>query len=290
MTDKKHWYDRYYKLILLIPILILAASSIYLVTFYLANGDFILKDTTISGGTTVTLTQQVDEAALIEDLGNQFPDLHTRSITDISSGEVIATLISSSAPPEELKPALEDFLGYVLTGENSSIEFTGSGLSSGFYSQLLIAILISFVLMSIVVFFLFKKILPSMTIIFAVFANIIFSITLSDLFGLRISAAGIAAFLMLIGYSVDTDILLTSRVLRRLNDPLNERIFGAFKTGIFMTSTALVALLPAFFIITGLPDSFKQIFLITAFGLFADIINTWFFNASVLKWWMEAKK
>jgi len=34
-----------------------------------------------------------------------------------------------------------------------------------------------------------------------------------------------AAFLMLIGYSVDTDILLTSRVLKREGESLNKKIF-----------------------------------------------------------------
>ena len=40
-------------------------------------------------------------------------------------------------------------------------------------------------------------------------------LALIDFLGIEISAAGIAAFLMLIGYSVDTDILLTSRALKR---------------------------------------------------------------------------
>jgi len=106
---------------------------------------------------------------------------------------------------------------------------------------------------------------------------------------MKISAAGIAAFLMLIGYSVDTDILLTSRALKSKEGAVNTRIFRAFKTGIFMTLTALAAVLPAFFIVTGLPDSFRQIFLILAIGLCADILNTWLTNASIIKWYCEKK-
>ena len=94
---------------------------------------------------------------------------------------------------------------------------------------------------------------------------------------------------MLIGYSVDTDILLTTRALKKQEGTLNQRIYGAFKTGIFMTITALVAILPAFFIVTGLPDSFRQIFLILSLGLFADIINTWLTNASIIKWYCDKK-
>jgi len=115
-------------------------------------------------------------------------------------------------------------------------------------------------------------------------------LALVDYLGIKLSAAGIAAFLMLVGYSVDTDILLTTRVLKIKEGSLNQRIFGSFKTGIFMTTTALVAVLPAFLLLTSLPDSFRQIFIILSFGLLADIMNTWLTNVSIIKWYCEVKK
>ena len=145
-------------------------------------------------------------------------------------------------------------------------------------------------LMSIVVFFSFKTFIPSLAVIFAAFSDIVMPLALIDFLGIKISAAGISAFLMLIGYSVDTDILLTSRALRKKGGNLNQRIFGAFKTGSFMTLTALIAVLPAFFIISGLPDSFRQIFFILALGLFADLINTWLTNASIIKWYCVKRR
>jgi len=38
-----------------------------------------------------------------------------------------------------------------------------------------------------------------------------------------------------------------------------------------------------------LPDSFRQIFLILALGLSADIINTWLTNAGIIKWYCDKK-
>ena len=57
-----------------------------------------------------------------------------------------------------------------------------------------------------------------------------------------------------------------------------------------MTITGLIAVIPAFLIVTGLPDSFRQIFLILAVGLSADILNTWLTNASIIKWYAMHKK
>ncbi len=143
--------------------------------------------------------------------------------------------------------------------------------------------------MSITVFIIFRTFVPSIAVIFAAFGDIIMPLALIDFLGIRLSAAGIAAFLMLIGYSVDTDILLTTRALRTKGGNINQRIYRAFITGTFMTITALAAVLPAFFIVSGLPDSFRQIFLILALGLTADLINTWLTNASIIKWYCDRK-
>src|SRR3989344_3381172 len=285
------FYNKRYKLLLLIPVILILLSLVYLVRFNSINGDFIYKDSSLAGGTTLTISNvTVSVEDLKTFLQKDFSDFSIREIRDLASARLIALVIDTTAQPDLIKEKVEEFLGFELDESNSSIEFTGSSLSESFYRQLMIAIVISFVLISLVVFFLFKKVIRSIAIVVAVLGNIILPLALVNILGIKLSAAGIAAFLMLIGYSVDTDILLTSRVLKRNEGSVNQRIFGAFKTGIFITGTALIALLPAFFIVTGLPDSFRQIFLILSFGLCADIINTWLLNAAILKWYEERKK
>ena len=281
-------YDKYYKILLLIPVIILVISLIYLGIFYSKNGDFVYRDVSLTGGTSITINGEIDQNQL-EPLKEKFPDTSFTKLEDIASRKEIALVVESSASPEELKAGIESILGYELNEENSSTEFTGAALSQNFYRQLITALIISFVLMSIVIFILFKTFFPSVAVIFAVFADVMLPLAIVDIFEIKISAAGIAAFLMLIGYSVDTDILLTSRAIKSKEGTLNTRIFKAFKTGLFMTLTALAAVLPAFFIVTGLPDSFRQIFLILAIGLCADILNTWLTNASIIKWYCEKK-
>lgn len=286
---QKSWFDKYYKLLFGVPVIILLFSLIYLGFFFYEHNEFIIRDASLSGGTTITLNGEFDSKTLESSLKTQFSDITIRKLTEISTGKSNSVIIETSAKPEEIKPVLGEILGYNLTSENSNIEFTGPSLSQSFYKQLIAALVMSFILMSIVIFILFKSFIPSIAVIFAAFADIIMPLALIDYLGIRLSAAGIAAFLMLIGYSVDTDILLTSRALKRKTGTLNQRIYGAFKTGILMTSTALIAVLPAFFIVSGLPDSFRQIFFILALGLSADIINTWMTNAGIIKWYCERK-
>jgi len=282
-------YDKYYKLFFFIPLIILLISLTYLGIFYSKTGDIIYKDVSLSGGTSITLNGEINQEQLDAPLKQKFPDVSFTKLTDSTTGKQIALMVESSASPEELESEIEKILGYNLNDQNSSVEFTGASLSNNFYKQLIIALVISFVLMSIVVLIMFKTLIPSFAVILSVFADITMPLALIDFLGIKISAAGIAAFLMLIGYSVDTDILLTTRALRTKEGTLNQRIFRAFRTGSLMTLTALVAVLPAFFIITGLPDSFRQIFLILALGLGVDLINTLLTNASIIKWYCKRK-
>ena len=287
VTSKKGWFDKHYKLLMILPIILLICSLIYLGFFYSKNKDFIIKDISLSGGTTVTLHGELDYDHIENLLTEKNSDISFRKLTELRTGKTIALIIESSSSAEELIKELEDILGYKLTNDNSSIEFTGSSLSGSFYNQLIMALIISFILMSIVIFILFRTFIPSIAVIFAAFADIVMPLALINFLGIKVSAAGIAAFLMLIGYSVDTDILLTTRAIRTHEGTLNNRIYRAFKIGILMTLTALFAVLPAFFLITGLPDSFRQIFLILAIGLVADIINTWLTNVGIIKWYCE---
>ena len=287
---KKHWHDKYYKLLLLIPAILLVFSLVYMVVFYQTNGDIFKKDISLTGGTTITVYEKIDLDKLEKEISDKLNDLNTREIYDILTGEQKSIIIETKTGAAETKEVLEDYLGYELTGENSSVEFTGSIFSENFYRQLLIAILIAFIFMAIVVFIIFRTFVPSMAVIISAFADILMTLVLVNMIGLKMSLGGIIAFLMLIGYSVDTDILLTTRLLKRSEGSVNQRIFGAFKTGMTMTLTSLFAMSIALIVASSFSVVLTQIFTIVVIGLGFDIFNTWITNVSIIKWYIEKKK
>ncbi len=133
-----------------------------------------------------------------------------------------------------------------------------------------------------------KKSVPAFAVILSAFADIVMTLAIVDLVGMKISTAGIVAFLMLIGYSVDTDILLTTRLLKRKKG-VNASLFDAFKTGITMTTTSIAAIIAALIVVYSFKSVLNQIFIILLIGLFMDILNTWITNASMIKWYVERK-
>ncbi|MBI2044052.1 hypothetical protein HYT24_01675 [Candidatus Pacearchaeota archaeon] len=292
-TTFKHkfetFYNKYYKALLIIPALIIAFCFVYMFIFFSANDGFFYKDFSLTGGTSITIIGKIDVDQLKSALSDKLDEIEIIVVYDITTREQTALVVQTKTSADETKDIIESYLGYKLNDENSSTEFISPALSNTFYKQLMIAMLIAFVLMAAVIFFIFRSFVPSTAVILAAFADILMTLVMVNLLGMKVSSAGIVAFLMLIGYSVDTDILLTNRVLKRHEGTINERLFGAFKTGMTMTIAALLAIVLALVVSSLFSVVLTQIFTILMIGLFFDIFNTWVTNASMLKWYMEKK-
>ena len=141
--------------------------------------------------------------------------------------------------------------------------------------------------MGLVVLITFRSLVPSFFVILAATSDILCTLAVVSLLGIKLTTAGVAAFLMLIGYSVDTDILLTTRVLKRKEGSVFDRIISSMKTGMTMSLTSFTAALLAYFFTSS--DIIKQIMIIIVIGLFFDMMNTWIQNTGILRWHLEKK-
>ncbi len=285
------WYEKNYKKLLWIPIILLAISLFQLFTMYQQTGEIIERDITLTGGTSITFfpNQEVNINELSTFLEGRLSESVIRELSDFQSGQQKAIVVETISESEETKQVLEEFLNYPLTTENSSTEATGSSLGESFYRQLVYAIILSFILMSIVVFLIFRSRVPSFAVVISAFADIVMTLAAINFLEMKISSAGITALLMLIGYSVDADIMLTTRLLKREGNT-NANLKAAFKTGITMTLTSIFAIAVALFIVQSVSNVLSQIFTILIIGLSFDILNTWITNVSILKWHLETKQ
>ncbi len=157
-------------------------------------------------------------------------------------------------------------------------------IGSLFFKYGIISFILIIPLMALLIYIYIKNSVPAFAVMLSAFADIVMTLAVVDLIGMKLSTAGIVAFLMLIGYSVDTDILLTTRVLKRKHN-VNEALFSAFKTGTLMTLTSIIAITTALIIVFSFSTVLNQIFIILLIGLGFDLINTWLTNASIIKWY-----
>ena len=286
--DKEELYKKHYKKLFVIPIILLLLSIIFIYNFNNKHGDIVNKDISLKGGITATVyVENVNTDELEVFLDSKFNDILIRRLSEFGSGKDIGFIIEAGDIDEkELRSVLEEKVGKI-NDENFSVEKTGSSLGKSFYKEMLKAVLFAFLLMAGVVFIAFRTFIPSMAVVSAALLDIVITLAIVDLIGVKISVAGIAAFMLLIGYSIDTDILLTTRMLKRKEGELFDRMIGAIKTGLTMTAATMVALSIAFIFSNSL--ILKQMFLIILIGLLIDIISTYFMNAGVLWWYCNRK-
>lgn len=195
---------------------------------------------------------------------------------------------------EEFYQGLQDSLVTEL-GLGTNVEFQQREISptlgSASFAGIVQISIIGFILLTLVVFIAFRQLIPSVAIIQAMIFDVIFGLAGMSLLNIPLSLTTLPALLLLVGYSVDTDIMLTSRLLKEKSGSAGERATTSMKTGLTMTITTLAALLSM--IIISYFYQVEVIYYISAillFGLIGDLISTWFFNAPILLWFVERDK
>jgi len=182
--------------------------------------------------------------------------------------------------------------------ENAEIRHMGPIYSKELQAQVVKYLPISFLLMAIVVFLVFREPIVSLLIVISALADILTAAASMNFTGVQLSLGTVAALLMLIGYSVDTDILLSMRVLKRKGS-VEDKIKGAMGTGLTMAGTSIAAvislILVSNFLYLIVPsftrmDIIADMSTVLIFGLAADILNTWITNAQGLRWYLNKPK
>jgi len=166
----------------------------------------------------------------------------------------------------------------------------GPALSAQALNQVYWALAIAFMFMSITVFIIFRNFVPSIAVILAGTSDLIIAVGGMSMFGIPLTLASVGALLLLIGYSVDTDILLATRVLKRKGGTVTERALSTMKTGLTMAAAAIGSM-AALYIVTVFfipaAEVLSDIAAVLIIGLSSDILATWLMNLGILRWYME---
>jgi preprotein translocase subunit SecF len=276
--------EKHYKIFMIIPLILLLLSIGQIAYQYSTTGEFITQSLTLKGGAKIQTEEVLNRDDIYNYLKTKFPNNQVEISTD-DSGQLRVILADVNAENfPEFEKAIKD-KGLTIT--KTAFEDV-AGLGASFYNSMMYTVLISFILMSIVVYIAFRSPAPSFFVILCAFSDIIETVAVFNLLGFKLLKGGLAAFLMLIGYSVDTDILLTNRVLFGKEGTIYDRCVDAFKTGMKMSITTIAAVLVAY--IFAIPIELKEIMAILLIGLLLDILNTWITNAGILRWYLEWKE
>ncbi len=270
--------------LLAIPLAVFAVSLAILLVSFASSGSPLPLGMEFQGGTQISVAT-TDSPAVLEELYSNYPIMDARQ----AGNRVIMQF--GVMNNEEQRQLEDDVIGRY---SNVEIKQIGPVYGKDLQVQALQALAISFIGMAIVVFLIFRSPVPSFAVVLSALSDIIIAAAFMRIAGIELSLGTVAALLMLIGYSVDSDILLTNRVLKR-RGTVEEKISRAMQTGITMTSTTLAALV-VMYVVSTFPyliiPSFTQITLLSQIsgvliiGLAADLMNTWLLNTGILRWYV----
>jgi preprotein translocase subunit SecF len=264
------------KQLVMIPLAILAVALLLLILNIATTGMPVTPGIDFSGGTAVTIITTDTR----EQISLYFADYPLSDVSDMNNGKFLKFGLMDDAKYKSLTSLINQRY------PDARIDQIGETFGKSLQSQAVLALIFSFIGMSIVVFLSFRTFVPSGAVVLSAFADIVMTAATMNLVGIQLSLGTLAALLMLIGYSVDCDILLTNRVLKR-QGKLNEKLSGAFQTGIIMTTTTLAAT-AAMFLVSwfGAVQIIYEISAVLLIGLLFDVMNTWLTNVGILKWYV----
>jgi len=237
----------------------------------------------------------LDEQELFNILKPKFPEM---TLDDFNTNkQTIGPTFGQSFFTQTLKAIFIAFLFmsiviFLYFGESTKHKWIASVLTiisalMMFYAKSALVYILSILIFLVLIALYIKESIPSFGIVLCAFSDLFFSLAIFNITGHNLSIASVAAFLMIVGYSIDTDILLSVRVLKRREGTIFQRIMGALKTGITMSLCTLVAVFAAYTFTNSIV--IKEIMFVLMAGLVGDIIFTWIQNAGILRWHLERK-
>lgn len=208
------------------------------------------------------------------------------SISNMSSVAQSSYALASAAYKNRIITGLQS----IIPISSYSYQQLTPTLGRFFLSQLTQVIIITFILISIVVFIIFRSPAPSIAVIFGAINDIVVALGGMGLFKIPLGLASIGGLLMLVGYSIDTDVLTSVRILKRREGTPESRAFSSMRTGVTMTATAIVsfAVLFAVSIFTYVP-TYYEISGVVLFGLVGDVLTTWLGDATIVLLYKKRK-
>ena len=259
-----------------VPLVVLAVALAILAAWTAMSGAPVALGFEFTGGTELRVSAP---GATADDIGSAF-SVQPESVHSASDGVYIVTFGPDAPDTDTLTAQVRD-QGYEVPASSDV------GASFGRNTQLLAlgGVGVAFLGMSALVFVMFRTFVPSIAVVVSAFSDIVIPVAIMNLLGIELSLGTVAALLMLIGYSVDSDILLNNHILRRSGD-FYESVNRAMRTGVTMTLTSLSAMIVMTIIATYFGIGLlAAIGTVLAFGLATDLMNTYMLNLSLLRWY-----
>jgi preprotein translocase subunit SecF len=282
-------YTRYTnRQLAVIPLVVLGIALVVLAGWFVVTGAPVTPGIDFTGGAELTVQTSTPRAEVAAAFDRQPETI--QAVTAGGPGSTyIVTFQEDGADPLDVSALSDQAEANLEQAGDAAIVQSSQRTSPSFgaatQQTALLGLVIAFLGMSLLAFVLFRTFVPSVAIVVSAFSDIVVPLAMMNVVGIELSLGTVAALLMLIGYSVDSDILLNNHILRR-SGGFYDSTRRAMQTGVTMTLTSMSAMVVMAIVafLFGI-DLLASIGLVLAFGLATDLMNTYMLNLSLLRWY-----
>jgi len=236
-----------------------------------------------AGGTYLTITveniENVPSASVVEDELKKIIDAEIEvHQTDRGYDVEASTYLTDNQVENQIKPYLLSELG--IRGKYSIPERMSGVITGQHVNQAKNAVTGAAIAMGVIIFIALRHFISVGSILLVVGLDALGVFGGMALLGIPLSFGSVTGLLLLIGYAVDTNILLSTKVLKRVGGTPRERAAEGMRTGLMMSGTSVAALTALNVIMT--PPLIKEFSGALIIGILVDMVNTWLLNSGVL--------
>ena len=268
--------------LVLVPLAVLALAIVVIGGWYVVTGAPATPGLEFTGGVELRVVDDGEDVrGQIETAFDRQPD----AIQSIPADHVYVVTFRAAADAPDALPGRLDDQAAAANLETTGIDQVSPNFAADTVRTAIFGLALAFLGMSVLVFALFRTVVPSVAVVASAFSDLVIPVAAMNLLGIEMTLGIVAALLMIIGYSVDSDILLNNSVLRRTGG-FYESVSRAMRTGVTMTITSMAAMIVMAIVATlfGI-DLLRDIGIILAIGLCADLMNTYLLNVALLRWY-----
>lgn len=274
-----------YKQLIVIPLILAAVMGSVIVFHWHSNGTPVPLSLEFAGGSYIRI-QNIENPsdnelknfrlAFDENFGSK------ASIHETDQGLEIETSAELTKIGEDPIDRIKELLSGAGIGGNPQISTSmmGSIVAQLYTEQARNAAIAALIAMAIILFISLRHFTAVGGILLVVALDFLGILGAMAILGIPLSLSSMAGILLIFGYAVNTNILLSTNILRRKGKTPQDRAARAMSTGIKMSSTSAIAMV-VLNVFTSAPK-LEQISAVLVIGILVDMVNTWLLNSGIL--------
>jgi len=274
-----------YKKFLMISMVIFVIFVGTILFNYFKYGYIINKSITISGGY-VTLINNNYHITNPE-IQNTLNQMNITNYVLYSTPNIIYIESGKQINETLLINLLNQDYNISLLSTDISIQHYSSLVGNLIFNQFLFFVILAMVLTAFVIFIAFRASKITLNIISTILFDVIGLLAILSITKYPIGANGFIGMLMILGFAIDNNVVLSTNIVKEKEKPFIERVRMSFRVGMLMEIIALYTLLLLYFIVP--EPSVDEFAFVLSVAIILDLLYYLIGNIPLYKYF-EAKK